>query len=255
LNYIVQLADLPERLDSIDPILDKIVCGDCLELMKRMPDGCVDAVITDPPYGMHWNGKVTRGPHGTGKIGQTRSYGVSIVGDDKSFDPTPWLDYESVILWGFHHFSDRLPPGSVLIWLKRYDSGFGSFLSDADLAWMKGGCGVYCKRDVSLQAESSERAHPTQKPVSLMEWCLTFVDDVKTILDPFLGSGTTAVAAKKLGRHFIGCEISEEYCKIAEERLQRLDAQPALFEPSEKRLAREFLQPLFQMSKEKTDGD
>ena len=141
-------------------------------------------------------------------------------------------------MWGFHHFSNRLPTGSVLVWLKRYDDGFGSFLSDADTAWMKGGCGVYCKRDVSLQGESSDRLHPTQKPLSLMEWCLSFTK-AETILDPFLGSGTTAVAAKKLGRHFLGFEISEAYCEIARERIALVENQPNLFEKKEEQLTLE----------------
>jgi DNA modification methylase len=75
-----------------------------------------------------------------------------------------------------------------------------------------------------------EFLHPTQKPVELMMWCINLVGQEYAILDPFLGSGTTAVAAKKLGRHFLGMEISETYCQIARERIALVEAQPSLFE-------------------------
>jgi len=195
--------------------------GDCRDILPTLPP--VDLVLTDPPYGMKWDGRITRGPNGTGKEGPTRNYGATIVGDDTPFDPRLVMAMGwKVIIWGFHHFSDRLPCGSVLVWLKRYESGFGSFLSDADLAWMMGGCGVYCYRDLSLQGESDERLHPTQKPLPLMRWCIERAgDNVTTILDPFMGSGTTLRAAKDLGRRAIGIEIEEKYCEIAVKRLSQ----------------------------------
>src|SRR5208282_3892823 len=123
----------------------------------------------------------------------------------------------------FHHFSNNLPTGTVLVWLKRYEDGYGSFLSDADLAWMKGGHGVYCMRDVSLQAESKNRLHPTQKPEPLMRWCIgrAGCPESGVVLDPFMGSGTTLRAAKDLGRRAIGIEIEEKYCEIAAKRLSQ----------------------------------
>jgi site-specific DNA-methyltransferase (adenine-specific) len=189
--------------------------GDCREVLPML--GRV-AIVSDPPYGMAWDGKVTRGKNGTGKAGPTRSYGITIAGDDQPFDPGFMLGYPEVILWGFNHFPEHLSRGTALVWLKRYDDGFGSFLSDAEIAWMNSGHGVYCKRDVSLQGESSVRAHPTQKPVDLMQWCIGFVK-AETICDPFMGSGTTLVAAKNLGRKALGIEIEEKYCEIAAKRL------------------------------------
>jgi site-specific DNA-methyltransferase (adenine-specific) len=179
----------------------------------------VDLVCADPPYGMEWDGKVTRGKNGTGKAGPTSSYGKKIAHDDEPFDPRPWLNFPRVILWGFQHYAASLPVGSTLIWIKRYDSGFGSFLSDADMAWMKGGHGIYCMRDVSLQGTSKNRSHPTEKPVPLMKWCIEKAGGTGTILDPFMGSGTTLVAAKQLNRRAIGIEIEEKYCEIAAKRL------------------------------------
>lgn len=196
--------------------------GDCLDVMRNLPDGSVDAVVTDPPYGMANNCDYTRftaGPHGHG-LASSRQY-APVIGDDKEFDPTPWLAFPKVVLWGFHHFAARLPVGTVLVWLKRNDGGFGSFLSDAELAWMKGGHGVYCRRDTSLMGKTRHRVHPTRKPVSLMKWCLDMakVPVGATVLDPFMGSGTTGVACVQTGRRFIGCEIDEGYYAIAEKRI------------------------------------
>jgi DNA modification methylase len=196
----------------------QIFLGDCREILPMLPDG---AIVSDPPYGMSWNGKVTRGKNGTGSAGPTRHYGSVIAEDDKPFDPSfMLLTGRELVIWGMNHFPQHLVKGTVLVWLKRYDAGFGSFLSDAELAWVNKGCGVYCKRDVSMQAESSNRRHPAQKPVDLMQWCIGFVS-APLIIDPYLGSGTTLVAAKNMGRKAIGIEREEKYCEIAAKRLSQ----------------------------------
>jgi DNA modification methylase len=201
-----------------DPVAGiTIYHADCREILPHI---VADAVVSDPPYGMNWNGKITRGKNGTGKVGPTKHFGRTIVGDSKPFNAAPFLDFPEVLLWGFNHFPHHLGPGTALVWIKRYDEGYGSFLSDAEIAWLNGGCGVYCKRDVSLQGESSNRLHPTQKPVGIMAWCLGFIKG-QTILDPFMGSGTTLRAAKDLGRKAIGIEIEERYCEIAVNRLRQ----------------------------------
>jgi len=208
--------------------------GDCLDVMRGLPDNSVDAVVTDPPYGMRWDTNSKRfsggAPASQAKRGAGRDYGEGVVGDDTSFDPSPWLAFPRVVMFGFHHFAARLPVGSVLVWIKRNDSAFGSFLSDAELAWMKGGHGVYCRRDLSMFAEARSRVHPTQKPVSLMEWCLDMakVPEGATVLDPFMGSGTTGVACVRTGRNFIGIEIDETYYRIAEKRIAEAQMQLAL---------------------------
>ena len=210
--------------------------GDCLEYMRGMDAGSVDAVITDPPYGMNLDTDNTRFSGGNvasiykrgNSIGTAN--GRPIIGDDKPFDPSPFLDFKRVILWGFNHFAQRLPVGTTLVWVKRLDPAFGSFLSDAELAWMKGGHGVYCMRDLSLTAETRDRKHPTQKPLPLMRWCIELITQPgDTIFDPFMGSGTTGVACMQLGRNFIGCEIDQTYFSIAERRIRDAAAQPALF--------------------------
>lgn len=198
-----------------------IYLGDCREVLPTLDAGPVDLVLTDPPYGMNWDftgqgsGKGAQGGRGS------RFAGLTIAGDQEDFDPAFLLHFPKVILWGFHHFPQHLTRGSVLVWLKKYDSGFGTFLSDADLAWMKGGCGVYASRVINPASFQAEREHPTQKPVELMAWCIELSRSDGMILDPFLGSGTTLVAAKMLGRRAIGIEIEERYCEIAARRLDQ----------------------------------
>lgn len=196
--------------------------GDCREIVPYLSK--VDLLLTDPPYGMNWNTDSTRfsGGHAPSSLkrGRGRSDWGNISGDNQPFEPGPWLDYDRVILWGCNHYAAKLPPGTTLVWIKRFDSGFQTFLSDAELAWMKGGCGVYCRRDTSLLSYTAKRYHPSQKPVSLMTWCIRTAGlDKGSLLDPFMGSGTTLMAAKVLGLSAIGIEIEEHYCEIAVERL------------------------------------
>lgn len=197
--------------------------ADCREILPHLEP--VDLVLTDPPYGMNWNTDSSRfsggEPSSIYKRGRGRTDWGGVVEDDKPFDPAPFLNFNKAILWGSNHYSSRLPVGTTLVWIKRFDGGFGSFLSDAEIAWMKGGQGVYCRRDTSLCSHTGERYHPTQKPVSLMLWCLEMAGEATTILDPFMGSGTTLRAAKDLGRKAIGIEIEEKYCEIAAKRMSQ----------------------------------
>jgi len=212
----------------------ELYLGDCLEVMKGIPDGSVDAVITDPPYGMNNNTDYTRfsGGHmdSIAKRGMGRDYWAPIANDDHFFDPSPWLGFDSVVLWGCNHYAARLPVGTTLVWIKRNAAAFGSFLSDAELAWMKGGHGVYCCKDLSMNAITRQRAHPNQKPVSLMAWCLdkAKVPAGATVLDPYMGSGTIGVACVQTGRNFIGIEIDPGYYEIAQKRIEIAQMQPRL---------------------------
>ena len=206
----------------------RLILGDCLQVMPTL--GRFDAVVTDPPYGMKWDGKVTRGKNGTGKAGKTRHFGKTILNDNAPFDPSPFIEGKA-ILFGANHFPQHLRRGANLVWVKRTDAGFGSFLSDAEVAWFSEGHGVYCFRDMSMQGESSNRFHPTQKPVALMEWCLGFLPDAKTILDPFAGSGTTLVACQRMGRAGTGIELDPDYFDIACKRVDEAARQPDLLIP------------------------
>lgn len=212
----------------------RLALGDCRDILPTLPK--VDAVVTDPPYGINLNTDNSRFSGGNvdsvAKRGNNvgSAGGAPIIGDDKPFDPSFLLDLPGdKIIWGWNNYPDRLPRGACLIWLKRNDAAFGSFLSDAELAWMSKGHGVYCKRDLSNAAIANDRVHPTQKPVTLMEWCLGFVTKAQTILDPFMGSGTTGVAAVQMGRDFIGIEREPKYFDIACRRIEQAQRQGDLF--------------------------
>lgn len=207
----------------------RLILGDCLEVMQGL--GRFDAVVTDPPYGVNMNPDKSRftGGNDPARRGKT-STRKAVERDDRPFDPSPLLSVSGQqIIWGWNNYPDKLPRGACLVWLKRNDDAFGSFLSDAELAWMSKGHGVYCRRDLSNNGLTLERQHPTQKPVSLMEWCLGFLPQGRTILDPFMGSGTTLVACQRLGRNGTGIEIDPDYFDIACRRVEGATRQPDLF--------------------------
>lgn len=219
--------------------------GDCREILPSL--GKVDAVVTDPPYGIALNTNNLRFSGGKEESSRRRGKlmgpagGLPIVGDSAPFDPAflTGIGREQII-WGWNNFPDSLPRGACLIWIKRFDEAFGSFLSDAETAWFSNGHGVYCFRDLSNMAEAKTRSHPTQKPLPLMKWCVEKIKG-ETILDPFLGSGTTGVAAVKLGRKFIGIEIEPKYFDIACRRVQAAIDAPDMFVATPKPAKQEAL--------------
>jgi site-specific DNA-methyltransferase (adenine-specific) len=219
----------------------RLINADCLDVRSSLP--AVDAIVSDPPYGMGWNTDSTRYSgkgHLEGRYGQGRDNWGTIAADDKPFDPAPWLDYPRVVLWGWNHYAARLPAGTTLIWLKKGDELFGTFLSDAELAWMKGGCGVYAYRKnfpppSRMHEAKGPCAHPTQKPIGLMKWC---IEKCKTpadglVFDPYAGSFTTAIACIRTGRRFVGCEIEPKYFQTGLERVKAEYARTVLFNEAE----------------------
>lgn len=207
--------------------------GDCREIVPQLPP--VDAVISDPPYGMDWDTDTTRfsGGESNRRRGDGRSDYGQIAQDNEPFDPAPWLEYPRCVLWGANHYAARLPVGTTLIWIKKDEHLWGTFLSDAEVGWMKGGHGVYAFRkpwnpparaiDWGGDVCRPRGIHPAQKPVALMAWCIekAKVPVGATVLDPFMGSGTTLRAAKDLGRTAIGIELDEAYCEIAAKRMSQ----------------------------------
>jgi hypothetical protein len=207
----------------------RVMCGDCRDILPTLTG--VDAVITDPPYGMKWDGKVTPGKV-NGHGGGSQFWGQNIIGDAEVFDPSHLIRFEMVIIWGMHHFPDKLHRGTVLIWPKKYPDAYGTFLSDGDVAWMKGGHGVYISPTINPASFQSEKCHPTQKPVNLITWCMekAKVPEGATVLDPYLGSGTTLIAAEKTGRICYGMEISPAYCDVIVKRWEQFTGQTATLE-------------------------
>lgn len=201
--------------------------GDCRDILPTLSG--IGTVVSDPPYGMGWSFT----GQGSGKSAQggrnSITKGQRIEGDNCEFDPSFLLSYPKVLLWGMHHFPQHLHRGSVLVWIKKYEDAFGTFLSDADLAWMNSGCGVYCSKTINPASFQADKAHPTQKPVPLMRWCIEKVDPQGIICDPFMGSGTTGVAAVQMGRAFVGIEIDPTHFAAACKRIEDAQRQGDFF--------------------------
>lgn len=199
--------------------------GDCLEFMRGMADKSVDAVITDPPYGIAdvWKGGSSHG-WGVASLATPKRNEWDVKPSKEVFDEILRVA-NKVIVWGGNYFELPISRG-WLVWNKP-ERNFS--LSEAELAWTNIPMPV---RVVDCHRSDSGREHPTQKPVGVMRFSIekAKLPQGATILDPFMGSGTTGVACVQLGRNFIGCEIDPTYYAIAERRIRDAQAQPNLFE-------------------------
>ena len=218
-----------------------LLLGDCLPILPTLPK--VDAVITDPPYGgglgmdFAERFKAQAGGWWKNTDRSTQIRHEDIVGDDKPFDPSPLLaiDCKFKVLWGGNWYAARLPDsGGWWMWDKRRGIEHAEWpMSEGELAWTNIGKGVRIFRHkwfgLIRDSEKGEHHHPTQKPAALMEWCIKKCKMPETILDPFMGSGTTGVACANLGRKFIGIEIEPKYFDIACERITNAYRQERLF--------------------------
>lgn len=203
--------------------------GDCREVLPLLP--AHDLLLTDPPYGIGRDGK----PPSTSSHGGHKGY--EFMGWDADAPPA-WLfglmheKAANLIIWGANYYPQHLRPSmGWLVW----DKGQRISQSDCELA--------YSTLDKALRSMTLNRAaiaqdgavHPTQKPVQVMAWCLDFAADAQTVLDPFMGSGTTGVACAQLGKAFTGIERERKYFDIACERISRAQAQGTLLPPEETR--------------------
>ena len=201
----------------------KLYLGDCLEVMKSIPDKSVDAVITDPPYGIGIDGSDESIQNG---IQIRKAY--EFRGWDKTIPNKEYFEQilkitNNYFIFGANYFNEFLPQGHKgwIIW----DKGQRDLtMSDCEI--------IYSNTDKPTRIITVHRSklwaedpkHPTQKPSLLLrQIILTNTRESDTILDPFMGSGTTGVACVQTGRNFIGIEIDEKYFKIAEKRIK--DAQ------------------------------
>jgi len=183
--------------------------GDCRNILPHLDP--VDLVLTDPPYGIG----VTRMKLGDRAVKPL--YRGSTQWDDKTPDISMLLDVAPhIIIWGGNFF----PLPISRCWLVWDKMNGGTDFADCELAWTNRDAPIRIKRHSWNGANAKElkdwdRFHPTQKPVGLMQWCMQFYPKAMSVLDPFMGSGTTLRAAKDLGRKAIGIEIDEKYCEIA----------------------------------------
>ena len=200
----------------------RLILGDCRDILPTLPK--VDAVVTDPPYG------IGADKH-AGKVENGWTQWEGAQWDNER--PTPEVFKlilaagSEQIIWGGNYFTDLLPP--TMQWLV-WDKGQRDFsLADCEFAWssQRRAARIFdYPRALALQ---DGKVHPTQKPVALMKWCIDQLPKAATVLDPFMGSGTTGVAAVQMGRDFIGIEREPKYFDIACCRIEDAQRQKDLF--------------------------
>lgn len=196
-----------------------IINADCREILPLIEPGSIDLVLTDPPYGIKRDGQQETF---TKQAKHKRKLHVAYGWDDAPPSADVFAHMFRIgkdqVIWGANYFTPFLPPSmGWLVW----DKGQELSMSDGELA--------YTSRQNALRIRTINRGaiaadgadHPTQKPERLFKWCIGLFPKAETILDPFMGSGTTLRAAKDLGRKAIGIEIEERYCEIAARRLQQ----------------------------------
>ena len=198
--------------------------GDCREILPALAP--VDLLLTDPPYGiLNLQGQgsapcIRKSPRQQGS-GTLKNRLLNRSNVEWDIAPTTqelasiFEKSTTQIVWGGNYFF--LPPTrAVLVWDKCQP--WENF-SQVELAWTN------LSRPAAIfrhdKSNIDEKAHPTQKPLPLMKWCLGFVPNATTIIDPFMGSGTTLLAAKEFGIKAAGIEIEEKYCEMAARRLSQ----------------------------------
>lgn len=196
---------------------------DVLPLVKK-----VGAVITDPPYGI--GASAGTGKYGRLKVEKTGDYGWDDAIPSEALMNAVLAAGERAIIFGGNYFP--LPVSrNFLIWDK--GAGFkGRDFAECEMAWCSwDGNARVLTRDPLAHGDYKNKEHPTQKPVAVMQWAILHAGQSETILDPFMGSGSTGVAALQLGRKFIGIEQNERYFDIACKRIEQTLAQGQLFAP------------------------
>lgn len=211
-----------------------MILGDSLAVMPLLDP--VDSVVTDPPYGIGF-GKFNRtNKDASGNRYKADKYHTSDW--DDVFDFSPFFNYLKglavpMIVWGGNYFPClwTAPVKGIVFWFKHQPV---SNFSKGELAWTNIDMPAQHINfpyygNIEGKTKASTKSHPTQKPVQVMLNCLNFLPDAETILDPFMGSGTTLVACAKMGRKGVGIELDPDYFEIACKRVREAYAQPDLF--------------------------
>ena len=218
---------------DIESITNQIINADCMDILKQLPDKCIDLVLTDPPYGIGIKGSVGGGSF-RGKVKECKKCDWD--------NEIPSIEYfkeikrvsKNQIIFGGNYFIENLEnTRCMIVWYKREGLPDRTF-ADAEIAWTSfdKNTKVYSLRWDGFIRDSKEpqEAHPTQKPLKLFEMILRdYSNENDLILDCFSGSGTTAVACHNLKRRFICIEKDKDYFDASVERLKNAQAQMKLF--------------------------
>lgn len=227
---------------TVEELEGKIINADCMDILKQLPDKCIDLVLTDPPYGIGYDKQASK------VSGQ--KYGCAAT-NKRIYRETNWDNktpekevFEQIIrvsknqiIFGGNYIANMLTNTRCwLVWNKKGDGRYSNDFADGELAWtsfdkpLKIYNYLYNGMIQEDMKNKDFRFHPTQKPTALFERILSdFNDERGVVLDPFSGSGTTAIACHRLNRRFICIEKDPEYWAKSCERLKWEQAQPKLF--------------------------
>ena len=215
------MNDLPTPTWKDDEYGIYLYHADALTILPLLPDGCVDAVVTDPPYGISYDGT-----HAKYRNGINRG---ACEWDNRPYDPSPIIALRlPTIMWGGNCYSSRLPDSTTwLVWVKIVRQDADIRQADCEMAWTNcyGRSRVFNHLWIGAYRDSESgirNIHPTQKPIALMQWCIvqSKIPRDAAVIDPYMGSGTTGVACVQTGRRFIGIEIERKYFDITVERIR-----------------------------------
>lgn len=208
-----------------------------MEYMRTLPDKAFDLAVVDPPYGIGENGSKN---HTRGKLAVAKNYKV-FAGND--IQPPPPMYFEQLIristnqiIFGANHFADKIPNPASSCWIVWDKENGNTDFADCELAWtsFKSAVRIFRFRWQGMlqgnMADKEQRIHPTQKPVALYTWIYQrYAKPGDKILDTYLGSGSSRIAAYDAGLDFVGCEIDPDYFRAQEERFRVHTAQENLF--------------------------
>jgi len=203
--------------------------GDCMDVLPTLPK--VDAVITDPPYGINENHKKVASRKNKARARDYGEFDWDKEPPSSELIASIRLAADWLAVFGGNYF--ELPPSSCwLVWDKLNSGDF----ADCELAWTnwpKAVRRIQWRWNGMIRQGNEDRFHPTQKPLAVMKWVIDLCPKADTILDPFMGSGTTGVAAVQMGRKFTGIERERKYFDIACERIANAQKQVQLLPPKE----------------------
>lgn len=221
-----------------DDFIDQIICGDCLEVMKEIPDKSVDLVVTDPPYGMNYQSSWRTNKHEKILLDNSIEWFEVFAKEVFRILKDNTHIYIFCNDYAISYFRTWLNEAGfnnkrVLVWVKNNHTAgdlYGDYANKTEfiLYSQKGRRLLNGNRDTNVLnfARVNTDKHPTAKPEKLCSYLIEkSSQENDIILDPFLGSGTTAVACLELNRHFIGIELSSEYCEIAKKRIREIQPQ------------------------------
>lgn len=216
-------------IEKVEIGLATLYCADCLEVMKTFEDKLFSAAITDPPYGIGISGQklsINKNPKHNRKYHEDLGWD-SAIPEEEVFRQIERITKEQII-WGGNYFVEHLRKGNKG-WLYWDKGQRGLTMSDGELAYTSLGKPLRAITMNRGEIAQDGSEHPTQKPVKLMRWCIDQLEETETIFDPFMGSGSTGVAAVSEGKKFVGIELSPKYFGIARRRIERAQQQQRLF--------------------------